>query len=69
MSVWKWVLDGAAGAWFSYYDRVSWTNPADVDIDHMVALAEAWDSVRGPGPTPYAGTSPTTWATTGRWSG
>lgn len=32
------------GRWFSYYDRVSWTNPSDVDIDHMVALAEAWDS-------------------------
>ena len=34
----------SGGRWFSYYDRVSWTNPADVDIDHMVALAEAWDS-------------------------
>ena len=32
----------AAGT--SYYDRVSWTNAADVDIDHMVPLAEAWDS-------------------------
>ncbi|HYH35072.1 MAG TPA: HNH endonuclease family protein [Nocardioides sp.] len=32
------------GRWFSYYDRVSWTDPADVDIDHMVPLAEAWDS-------------------------
>ena len=34
----------SGGRWFSYYDRVSWTNPADIDIDHMVALAEAWDS-------------------------
>ncbi len=33
-----------SGRWFSYYDRVSWTDPADVDIDHMVPLAEAWDS-------------------------
>jgi len=33
-----------SGRWFSYYDRVSWTNPSDVDIDHMVPLAEAWDS-------------------------
>jgi Protein of unknown function (DUF1524) len=32
------------GRWFSYYDRESWTNPADLDIDHVVALAEAWDS-------------------------
>ncbi len=32
------------GRWFSYYDRVSWTDPADIDIDHMVPLAEAWDS-------------------------
>ncbi len=34
----------AKGRWFSYYDRLSWTDPADVDIDHMVPLAEAWDS-------------------------
>ena len=32
------------GRWYSYYDQVSWTDPADVDIDHMVPLAEAWDS-------------------------
>lgn len=32
------------GRWFSYYDRVSWTSAADVDIDHVVALAEAWGS-------------------------
>ena len=34
----------ATGQWFSYYDRVSWTAASDVDIDHMVPLAEAWDS-------------------------
>jgi hypothetical protein len=34
----------SGGRWFSYYDRVSWTNTADIDIDHMVPLAEAWDS-------------------------
>ena len=33
-----------AGRWFSYYDEVEWTAPGDVDIDHMVPLAEAWDS-------------------------
>ncbi len=32
------------GRWFSYYDRVSWTDQGRIDIDHMVALAEAWDS-------------------------
>jgi hypothetical protein len=30
--------------WVSYYDGATWTAPADVDIDHVVALAEAWDS-------------------------
>lgn len=34
----------ATGRWFSYYDRVTWTNPGDIDIDHMVPLAEAWGS-------------------------
>jgi hypothetical protein len=34
----------SGGRWFSYYDRVSWTSTSDIDIDHMVPLAEAWDS-------------------------
>lgn len=34
----------SGGRWFSYYDRLSWTSTSDVDIDHMVPLAEAWDS-------------------------
>jgi hypothetical protein len=34
----------SGGRWFSYYDQVSWTQTSDVDIDHMVPLAEAWDS-------------------------
>lgn len=34
----------ATGSWLSYYDRVTWTAPSDVDIDHMVPLAESWDS-------------------------
>ncbi len=33
----------SGGRWFSYYDRVSWTAASDLDIDHMVPLAEAWD--------------------------
>ena len=33
-----------SGSWFSPYDGATWTDPADVDIDHMVPLAEAWAS-------------------------
>jgi hypothetical protein len=32
------------GSWFSPYDGATWTDPADVDIDHIVPLAEAWRS-------------------------
>src|SRR5262245_61823869 len=32
------------GTWVSPYDGATWTDPADVDIDHMVPLAEAWRS-------------------------
>lgn len=34
----------SGGQWLSPYDQVSWTDPADVDIDHVVPLAEAWRS-------------------------
>jgi hypothetical protein len=33
-----------SGSWTSPYDGATWTNPADVDIDHMVPLAQAWRS-------------------------
>ncbi|MFF2525813.1 HNH endonuclease family protein [Streptomyces liangshanensis] len=33
-----------SGRWFSVYDGATWTAAADVDIDHMVPLAEAWRS-------------------------
>ncbi|WP_457252994.1 GmrSD restriction endonuclease domain-containing protein [Pedococcus sp. P5_B7] len=33
-----------SGKWVSKWDGRTWTNPADVDIDHHVALAEAWGS-------------------------
>jgi hypothetical protein len=32
------------GRWYSYYDNASYTAISDLDIDHMVPLAEAWDS-------------------------
>lgn len=33
-----------SGSWKSWYDNKTWTNPSDVDIDHVVPLKEAWDS-------------------------
>lgn len=32
------------GAWRSYYDGKTVTDASTLDIDHMIALAEAWDS-------------------------
>ena len=34
----------SGGRWYSYYNNASYTLPSDLDIDHMVPLAEAWDS-------------------------
>jgi len=34
----------SSGTWYSPYDGATWTNPSDVDIDHVVALNEAWQS-------------------------
>ena len=31
-----------SGSWTSPYDGETWTSPSDVDIDHMVPLADAW---------------------------
>ncbi|WP_331759882.1 HNH endonuclease family protein (plasmid) [Streptomyces sp. NBC_01525] len=33
-----------SGEWFSYYDQQHVADPKKLDIDHMVPLAEAWDS-------------------------
>ena len=33
-----------AGDWLSLYDGITTTSPGDLDIDHVVALKEAWDS-------------------------
>jgi hypothetical protein len=32
------------GQWWSYYDDTAVDGPTGLDIDHMVPLAEAWDS-------------------------
>lgn len=34
----------SGGSWFSLYDGVTITDSSALDIDHVVALAEAWDS-------------------------
>jgi hypothetical protein len=39
---WGCLLSG--GRWYSYYDNAYYTLTSDLDIDHMVPLAEAWDS-------------------------
>ncbi|MGW0463891.1 HNH endonuclease family protein [Streptomyces sp. NPDC003027] len=33
-----------SGSWYSEYDGATWTAASDLDIDHVVALAEAWRS-------------------------
>ena len=41
------VGDGCAltgGRWRSWYDGARWSDTSDLDVDHVVALAEAWDS-------------------------
>ncbi|MFG2677688.1 HNH endonuclease family protein [Streptomyces sp. NPDC048392] len=35
------------GSWYSPYDGASWSAASDLDIDHLVPLAEAWDSGAG----------------------
>ncbi|EAU29946.1 hypothetical protein ATEG_09755 [Aspergillus terreus NIH2624] len=31
-----------SGTWYSPYDGATWTDPSDVDIDHVVPLSNAW---------------------------
>ncbi|WP_128980103.1 HNH endonuclease family protein [Streptomyces roseicoloratus] len=33
-----------SGSWYSAYDGATWTAASDLDIDHVVPLAEAWRS-------------------------
>ncbi len=38
------TITAGTGQWYSWYDEETWDDPADLDIDHVVPLAEAWDS-------------------------
>ena len=38
------VSAATSGSWYSVYDGATWTAASDLDIDHLVPLAEAWDS-------------------------
>lgn len=38
------VCQVVGGRWYSDYDGLRVTDPRDLDIDHVVALGEAWDS-------------------------
>jgi hypothetical protein len=41
------VGDGCAisgGSWLSYYDGITTDDPTELQVDHVVALSEAWDS-------------------------
>lgn len=33
-----------SGKWYSYYDGITFNDPSQLDIDHVVPLAEAWRS-------------------------
>ncbi|AFC30568.1 secreted protein [Paenibacillus mucilaginosus 3016] len=33
-----------SGKWYSYYDGITVYSPSEIDIDHIVPLAEAWRS-------------------------
>lgn len=36
------ACSATSGKWFSPYDGATWTAASDVDIDHVVPLADAW---------------------------
>ena len=56
----------SGGRWFSYYDHVSWTDPGRIDIDHLVPLAEAWDSGASAWTAQRRGRMRTTWTSRAR---
>lgn len=58
--------DIVTGDWSSYLDGYSTTSPAELEVDHTVALAEAWDSGAWAWDTRGARRSPTTSTRPGR---
>lgn len=59
--------DVLTGEWRSVYDGVMVTDPASLDVDHVVALKEAWQSGRGNGRPTVGLRSPTTSPIVGRF--
>lgn len=58
--------DLSGGQWRSRYDGVTTRDPSTFDIDHLVALNEAWQSGRGGGHRTGEKRSPMTLATGSR---
>lgn len=54
------------GSWYSAYDDVYVADASRLDIDHMVPLAEAWDSGARRGPRSAARFTRTTWTSRAR---
>ena len=59
--------DVQQGRWRSYYDGVVVRDSSAFDVDHLVPLAEAWDSGASGGPPAPVVPSPTTSATPAAW--
>lgn len=55
------------GTWISSYDGVEVTDVALLQVDHVVALKEAWDSGAWPGTSIAATRSPMIWTIRGRF--
>jgi len=59
--------DAQAGEWRFYYDGVVTRDSSSFDIDHLVALAEAWDSGAKRWTANARARYATTGGTTARW--
>ena len=60
--------DVQQGRWRSYYDGVVVRDSSAFDVDHLVPLAEAWDSGAKRWTAGTVVPSPTTSATPAAWS-
>ena len=58
----------SADDWYSVYDAMTWTDPADVNIDHVVPVKDNGTSAPGRGPLSVAGPPPTTSKTHARYA-